>query len=150
LPGICARDVELAADGLAGLEQRDRMAALRRRDGEGQPRRAGAHHGDGACGVAAGSIASSVSWQARGFTRQEVILPLKVWSRQAWLQAMQVLISSARPSAALRTNSASARKGRAIDTMSAAFGQQALGHLGRVDAVGGHQRDAHLAHQRWR
>ncbi len=32
---------------------------------------------------------------------------------------MQVSISSARPSAALRTNAASARNGRAIDTMSA-------------------------------
>jgi hypothetical protein len=46
-------------------------------------------------------------------------LASKMWSRQAWLQAMQVLISSARPAAALFTNSASARKGRAIDTMSA-------------------------------
>jgi hypothetical protein len=52
-------------------------------------------------------------------TRQEEILPAKVWSRQAWLQAMQGAISSARPSAAFRTNSGSARKGRAIDTMSA-------------------------------
>jgi hypothetical protein len=43
----------------------------------------------------------------------------KIWSRQAWLQPMQVLISSARPSADLRTKSGSARNGRAIDTMSA-------------------------------
>ncbi len=43
----------------------------------------------------------------------------KVWSRQAWLQAMQVLISSARPAAALFTNSGSASSGRAIETMSA-------------------------------
>ncbi len=42
----------------------------------------------------------------------------KVWSRQAWLQPMQVLISSARPAAALATNSGSARNGRAIDTRS--------------------------------
>ncbi len=42
-----------------------------------------------------------------------------MWSRQAWLQAMQVLISSARPVAALTTKSGSARSGRAIDTMSA-------------------------------
>ena len=70
-------------------------------------------------GAVVGSITSSVSWQARGFTRQEVILPLKVWSRQAWLQAMQVLMSAPRPSAALFTKSGSARKGRAIDTMSA-------------------------------
>ena len=76
------------------------------------------------------------------------LLVLKVWSRQAWLQAMQVLISSARPCAALSTNSGSARNGRAIDTMSAwptvdAGGEQALGDFGRVDAVGGDQRDRH-------
>ncbi|GEM_PF-6220999 len=46
-------------------------------------------------------------------------LPLNVWSRQAWLQAMQVLISSARPCAALTTHSGSARNGRAIETRSA-------------------------------
>ncbi len=43
----------------------------------------------------------------------------KVWSRQAWLQPMQVLISSARPAAALATKSGSARNGRAIETRSA-------------------------------
>ena len=67
----------------------------------------------------AGVSIISVSLQARGLTRQEVSLPPKVWSRQAWLQAMQVLISSALPCAALLTNSASARKGRAMETMSA-------------------------------
>jgi hypothetical protein len=60
-----------------------------------------------------------VSWQARGLTRHEVILPPKVWSRQAWLQPMQVLMSCERPCAALATNSGSARKGRAMLTMSA-------------------------------
>jgi hypothetical protein len=43
----------------------------------------------------------------------------KVWSRQAWLQAMQGTIVPARPSRAFATKSASARKGRAIETMSA-------------------------------
>ena len=62
---------------------------------------------------------SSVSWQARGFTRQVQVFRWKTWSRQAWLQAMQVLISSARPAAALLTSSGSARNGRAIETMSA-------------------------------
>ena len=38
---------------------------------------------------------------------------------QAWLQAMQVLISPSRPSLALSTRKGSARKGRAMDTMSA-------------------------------
>lgn len=66
-----------------------------------------------------GASTSSVSWQARGLTRQDVIFPLKVWSRQAWLHPMQVLISSARPSFALPTKSGSARNGRASETMSA-------------------------------
>ena len=67
-----------------------------------------------------GESTSSVSWQARGFTRQEVIRPLKVWSRQAWLQPMQVLIASGRPSRALATKAGSARNGLAIETRSAA------------------------------
>lgn len=66
-----------------------------------------------------GARTSSVSWQARGLTRQEVIFPLKVWSRQAWLQPMQVLIASDRSAAALATKSGSASIGRAMDTMSA-------------------------------
>ncbi len=66
-----------------------------------------------------GESTSSVSWQARGLTRQVVILPLKVWSRQAWLQPMQVLMVSGRPASALATKSASARKGRARETRSA-------------------------------
>ncbi len=46
-------------------------------------------------------------------------MPLKVWSRQAWLQPMQVLMASGVPAAALATKSGSASIGRAIDTMSA-------------------------------
>ena len=67
----------------------------------------------------AGDGESSASRQARGFTRQDAIFPSKIWSRQAWLQAMQVLISSARPAAAFRTSSGSARNGLAIETTSA-------------------------------
>ena len=61
----------------------------------------------------------SSSCPARGLTRQLASLALNAWSRQAWLQAMQVLISLLRPCAALLTNSGSARKGRAMLTMSA-------------------------------
>ena len=50
---------------------------------------------------------------------QDTSLRLKAWSRQAWLQAMHVLISSSRPLSALRIHSGSARNGRAIDTRSA-------------------------------
>ncbi len=70
-------------------------------------------------GAVAGRMTISVSWQARGLTRQEASCCEKVWSRQAWLQAMQVLMLAARPAAALRTNSGSASNGRAIDTKSA-------------------------------
>jgi hypothetical protein len=66
-----------------------------------------------------GRITSSVSRPARGLTRQLAFPSSNTWSRQAWLQAMQVLISSARPPAALRIHSGSASSGRAIDTMSA-------------------------------
>ena len=66
-----------------------------------------------------GRYTSSVSWQARGLTKQLLVLFWNTWSRQAWLQAMQVLMRSARPCAAFFTNAASASSGRAMDTMSA-------------------------------
>ena len=63
---------------------------------------------------------------------------LKVWSRHAWLQAMQVLISSARSSSALATKAGSARNGRAIDTISACpeamISSASSGVLIRLDA----------------
>src|SRR5690606_14223065 len=70
-------------------------------------------------GVRAGAYSSRVSWQARGLTRQLATRFSNTWSRQAWLQAMHVLIEAARPAAALATHSGSASRGRAMDTMSA-------------------------------
>ena len=110
---------ELAAELGVLLEEGGREAALGGVDRGGQAGRAGADDGDASPGARVGISTSSVSWQARGLTRQDARLLLKVWSRQAWLQAMQVLISSARSSSALATKSGSARNGRAIDTMSA-------------------------------
>src|SRR5262249_48312025 len=66
-----------------------------------------------------GASTRVVSLHARGLTRQDDFLLSKTWSRHAWLQAMQVLISSARPSAALFTKNGSASSGRAIETRSA-------------------------------
>ena len=72
---------------------------------------------------------------------QEARLFWKIRSRQAWLHAMQVLISSARSSSAFRTQSGSARKGRAIDTMSASPEARTLsatsGMLIRLDVTSG-------------
>src|SRR5690606_39694394 len=45
--------------------------------------------------------------------------------KQAWLQPIQVLISSALPAAALLTNSGSAKKGRAMEIISASFSAKA-------------------------
>ena len=64
-----------------------------------------------------------------------------VWSRQAWLHAMQTLISSARPSRAFLTNSGSASSGLAIDTMSASprarMSSATCGRLMRFDVTSG-------------
>ena len=67
----------------------------------------------------AGWMRSRVSWPARGLTRQLATFCWNTWSRQAWLQAMQVLMASRLPMRAFFTQSASARKGRAMLTMSA-------------------------------
>src|SRR3546814_4256647 len=55
-------------------------------------------------GALVGVYSSSVSWQARGLTRQLARLFWNTWSRHAWLQAMQVLISCALPLRALATH----------------------------------------------
>ena len=119
LAGDRHRQPELAADLGRGLEQRDVVAALggRRPRRRGRPVRRRRRRRVVARRV--GARTSVVSWQARGLTRQDARLLANVWSRQAWLQPMQVLISSARPAAALLTKSGSARNGRAIETRSA-------------------------------
>ena len=66
-----------------------------------------------------GSMIMRVSSHARGFTKQLLGLPLNTWSKQAWLQPIQVLIRSGVPAAALLTNSGSAKNGRAIEMRSA-------------------------------
>jgi hypothetical protein len=78
---------------------------------------------------------SSVSWQARGLTRQLASLFWKMWSRQAWLQAMQVLIWSAWPRGLLHEVGVGQQGPRHRHHVGAAVGQHLLGHLGRVDAV---------------
>ena len=69
----------------------------------------------------------SVSRQARGLTRQLATLPWKMWSRQAWLQPMQVLISSALPCRAFhhegRVRQKGARHGNQIRITAGSQGQ---------------------------
>lgn len=75
-------------------------------------------------------------------------MPLKVWSRQAWLQPMQVLMASGRQGLGLgdEVGVGEHRAGHR-DHVGGALGQQPFGDLGGVDAVGGDQRDRHLTHQ---
>src|SRR5436190_12910591 len=70
-------------------------------------------------GSTGAGASNSISRPAFGLTRQVATRLEKIGSRQAWLQAMHTLISSARPSRALLANSGSASIGRAIDTRSA-------------------------------
>ena len=66
-----------------------------------------------------GVSTSSVSWAARGFTRQLARFPSNTLSRQAWLQEMQATTCPARPSASLFGSCGSASSGRAIEIRSA-------------------------------
>jgi hypothetical protein len=110
-------DVELAADLGRAVEQGHVMAALGGVVAKARPAGPAPTTAMRLAGTVVG-VQFSVSWQARGLTRQEVTLPLKVWSRQAWLQPMQVLISSARPCSPCDEFRVG-QQGRAIDTMSA-------------------------------
>ena len=64
-------------------------------------------------------MTNSVSWQAMGLTKQLATLPTNTWSKQAWLQPIQVLISSSLLSRDFCNRYGSAKNGRAILTMSA-------------------------------
>ena len=118
LAGDLPGQPELTADLRGGFKKGHPVAAGGKGDGAGQPGRPGPDHGDPLAlfGLAKGR---RVSWQARGLTRQEAVFRAKIWSRQAWLQAMQVLISSSRPSLAFFAQNGSARKGLARLTISA-------------------------------
>ena len=92
--------------------------------------------------VRVGARTSVVSRQARGLTRQDASLLAKTWSRQAWLQAMQVLISSARSARGLarrspgrRAADAPSRRGRPRPT--ARMSSAISGVLIRLDAQTG-------------
>ena len=64
----------------------------------GEPRRAGADDRDALARARRARARARSRGTARGLTRQRRELAAgTTWSRQAWLQAMQVLISSARP-----------------------------------------------------
>ncbi len=95
----------------------------------------------GGCGGSARAPAS-VSRPARGLSRQDTFLCTKAWSRQAWLHAMQVLISSAASACALvdPVRVGQQRPGHR-DQLHVRVGEDLLGGLRHVDPVRRHHRD---------
>ena len=93
--------LNLAAEFARLFEQRDPMAALGR--GRRHTARPAGPDPTTAIRFAPGrrGASNSISRQARGLTRQVAMRSEKMRSRHAWLQAMQALISSARPCRAL-------------------------------------------------
>jgi hypothetical protein len=118
---LLARDalghVELAADLTRGVEQVHLVAALGQRRGAARPAGPAPTTAMRFCaddrGGRAGLVARARVDEAGGD------LAAKVWSRQAWLQAMQVLISAARPARGLVDEFGVGQQGARHDTMSA-------------------------------
>ena len=75
-------------------------------------------------------------------------MPLKVWSRQAWLQPMQVLmvVGAAGRGLGDEVGVGEQRAGQRHQ-VGAPSASSLLGDLGGVDAVAGDERDGDLAHQ---
>ena len=143
---LLARDrrgeIHLAADRRRCFVQRHGVAAFGRGHGARQPRRARADDRDAFRFRDAGPVGRSSSRPARGFTRQVAGSSRKMKSRQAWLQAMQVLISSPRPRLRFpcELGVGQQRPGERHG-VGVAVADERLGHLRCVDPVGRHHRD---------
>ena len=139
---------ELAAEFFLGLVEVDGGAALGEFEGGGHARRAATHDGIaafealwgglGEFGFAAGA---RVDHAARHLALEGAV--------QARLVARDAGVDLAFPTIdGLGDDVAVGEPGaRHRNEVRAAVGQHLLGHLRHVDAVGGHQRHAHLAHQ---
>ena len=122
------------------------MAALRGRDGKAQARRAGADHGNALFCSDRGDhqfrlvAGAGVDQAACDLAAEGVV--------QAGLVAGDAGVDLVGPALARLAHEVgiSQQRPRHGDHVGTAFGQQALGHLGRVDAVGGDERYAHLPH----
>ena len=140
-------DVELPADFAGGIEQRDPVPTPGCRGGKGQPRRPGADHGDAARlrGGFDGQhrlVAGARVDQARGDAARKGVVQAGLVAGDAGVDLVGAAL--ARLAHELRIGQKGPRHRHHV---AHAIGQQLFGQFGRVDAVGGHQRHLHVAHQ---
>src|SRR5450830_1307568 len=140
-------DVELATDLAGRIEQRHLMAALGRHRGRGQARRTGADHGDfldllDRQVVEFGLVARAWVDQAGGQLAAEGVVQAGLVTANAGVDFIgtaggglvdELWVGEERP--------------RHRDHVGIACGEDLLGYLRGVDAVGGDQRDLHRATQ---
>ena len=148
---LLARDlfgvVELAADFSGLLDQRHRMAALAQRAGTCHARRAGTDHGNAfargnGLGAQFGFVTGAGVHQATGALVLEHVVEAGLVAGDARIDAFAV------PGLCLvRPGRIGQQRPRHGDHVRFASGKNAFGHLGHVDAVGGDQRNRHLAFQ---
>ena len=136
LPG----QVELAADGGRGIEQRDRVAALGQVDGGGHARRPGTHHGHALFGHHGaehqlGFAAGAGVDQAAGHLVLEHMIQAGLVAGNAGVDQ----VGLARSGLGHKPGIGQQRAGQRHH-VGHAVGQNVFGHLGRVDAVAGDQR----------
>ena len=140
-------DVELAADLVGRIEQRHVESALRCGGGETQAGRTGADHGDaafrfGGHDVAQCLVAGARVHQAGRDLAGEGVVQAGLVAADAGIDLIGPALFGLAHEQRVGQEGAGHR-----DHVAIAVGQQLLGDLGRVDAVGGHQRNADLAHQ---
>ncbi|MNV53095.1 hypothetical protein D3C71_1452230 [compost metagenome] len=137
-------DIELPADLAAGIEQRDRVATLGSHGRASQPGRPGADHGDPARGGGRavdqlGLVHGARVDQAAGGLVLEDVVQAGLVAGDAGVDRLRT--AGARLVGPLRIGQ---QRPRQRDHVGAARGEDALGHVGHVDAVGGDHRHAHV------
>ncbi len=138
-------DIELPTDLAGRVEQRHLVTALGGDAGGGQPGRAGADHGDllhlrGGDVVQLGFMAGARVDQAGGQLAAEGVVQARLVAADAGVDL--VAAPSGRLVDEFRVGEERTRHG---DHVGVALGQHLFGDFRGVDAVGGDQRDLHLA-----
>ena len=137
--------VELAADFASSIKQSDIKSAAGGSGGKGQTGRPGAHHGNALFGWRRGFdhqrlVAGARIDQAGGDLAAEGVVQAGLVAADAGVDIVGLALGGLAHKFCIRQE----RAGHG-DHVGHAVGQNLLGHFRRVDAVGGHQGNAHLA-----
>ena len=140
-------DVELATNLCGCVKQGHFKPALGGGGGKRQTGRARAYHGNAAPGlgghdVEQGLVAGARVHQAGGDLAAKGVVQTGLVAANAGVDLVGLACSGL-----LNEEWVSQKRPRHRDHVAKAFCQKLLRHLGGVDAVGGHQRNAHLAHE---